>query len=176
MVKKWQLGKTPYAHKKKFELSLSDGNKIKGWRGLLKRGESDYYGFNTFRHGRIISQHDKIGFNPHPEVRQIVGELHLDHIPVTHNKREWIKESQAYKVIVEEMTEFMKPFLAKARSYTKSKIVDKRLEEKMEVQMENIAKAIRKTQELKEYALPNAVEEETTGEEGQTESRGEIEI
>ena len=162
--------------KEEFELSLSDGNKIKGWRGLLKRGESDYYGFNTFRHGRIISQHDKIGFNPHPEVRQIVGELHLDHIPVTHNKREWIKESQAYKVMVEAMTEFMKPFLAKARSYTKSKIVDKKLEEKMEVQMENIAKAIRKTQELKPYAMPNAVDEQTTGQEGEAKSQSEIEV
>ncbi len=162
--------------KEEFELTLSDGNKIKGWRGLLKRGESDYYGFNTFRHGRLISQYDKIGFNPHPEVRQIVGELHLNHIPVTHNKREWIKESQAYKVMVEAMTEFMKPFLAKARSYTKSKIVDKRLEEKMEVQMENIAKAIKKTQELKEYALPNAVDEQVTGQEGEIKSWGEIEV
>ncbi|MBI2647435.1 ATP-binding protein [Candidatus Woesearchaeota archaeon] len=130
--------------KEPFELTLSDGNKIRGWVGLLKRGESDYYGFNTFRHGRLISQHDKIGFNPHPEVRQIAT--------------------------------FMKPFLAKARSYTKSKIVDKRLEEKMEVQMENIAKAIRKTQELKGYAMPNAIEEEASSEEGQTESQGEIEI
>ena len=162
--------------KEHFELNLPDGNKIKGWVGLLLTGKSDYYGFNTFRHGRLITQHDKIGFNPHPEVRQIVGELHLDHIPVTHNKREWIKESQAYKIMVEEMTTFMKPFLAKARSYTNIKIVDKRLEEKMEVQMENIAKAIRKTQELKEYAMPNAVERGIAGEEGQTESQGEIEI
>jgi hypothetical protein len=162
--------------KEDFELELNDGNKIHGWVGLLKRGESDYYGFNTFRHGRLITQHDKIGFNPHPEVRQVVGELHMDHIPVTHNKREWIKESQAYKNMLEKMTEFIKPYLAKARSYTKSKIVDKRLEDKMQVQMENIAKAIRKTAELKEYALPNVVDEQTKGDDGTSTHEAEVEI
>src|SRR3989344_4457048 len=78
--------------------------------------------------------------------------------------------------MVEGMTEFMKPYLAKARSYTKSKIVDKRLEDKMQVQMENIAKAIRKTAELKEYALPNAVDEQTKGDDETATHESEVEI
>ena len=31
------------------------------------------------------------------ETRQIVGEIHLDYIPVTHNKREFIAESPLWQ-------------------------------------------------------------------------------
>lgn len=146
----------------KFEIPLPNGDKIWGWRGLLKNpggaGNKGFYGFNTFRRGRLITYYDKIGFNPHPEVRRIVGELHLDNVPVTHNKREWIKESSEYIMVREQMEKFMKPFLAKARKYETSSVIDSKLTEKMDVQIEIIAKAIKNTPELKAYAIPNVSE------------------
>lgn len=142
--------------KESFELKLNNGSIIKGWRGLMKVGSNKgYYGFNTFRRGRLITQYDNIGFNRHPEVRRIVGELHMDDIPVTHNKREWIKESYEYLEMEEKMREFMKPFLAKARKYEGNIKVDSNLKEKMDKQEEIIARAIRETPELKVYASPN---------------------
>lgn len=65
----------------------------KGYSG--NKGE---YGFRVFRRGRLIIQYAKIGFNPHPEARQIVGEIHLDHVPVTHNKREFIQRMMGQEV------------------------------------------------------------------------------
>jgi len=146
--------------KEKFEIELPNGDKIGGWRGLLKNpggaGNKGFYGFNTFRRGRLITYYDKIGFNPHPEVRRIVGEIHMDNVPVTHNKREWIRESSEYILVKEQMEKFMKPFLAIARKYETSSVIDSKLSEKMEVQIDLIAKAIKNTPELRVYAIPNA--------------------
>src|SRR6266849_3275735 len=89
--------------KEPFRLKLESGNDVWGWRGLLKKGsDKGEYGFRVFRRGRLIMQFAKLGFNPHPEARQIVGEIHLDHVPVTHNKREFMQESPLYQEIVTE--------------------------------------------------------------------------
>lgn len=142
--------------KELFEFKLSNGSTIKGWRGLLRVGSvKGYFGFNTFRRGRLITQYDKIGFNPHPEARRIVGEMHMDDLPVTHNKREWIREAHEYIEMEEKMRSFMKSFVIKARNYEGSTMVDSKLKEKMDVQEEIIARAIRETPELKAYATPN---------------------
>jgi len=149
--------------KKEFSFKLSNGNSIVGWIGLMKSGYSGnkgYYGFNTYRRGRLITQYDKIGFTAHPEYRRIVGELHMDDLPVTHNKREWIKEAGEYLELAEKMKEVVKPFLAKARKYETTIKVNPALEEKMQIQEDIIARAIKNTPELKQYALPNAGSEE----------------
>ena len=75
--------------KKAFTLKLLDGNTIKGWFGFkLAGGVKEWYGFNTFRQGRLITVHDKIGLSRDPKARQIVGEIYMDHVPVSHNKRQ----------------------------------------------------------------------------------------
>ena len=66
--------------------------RIHGWYGLLKEGsQRGLYGFNTFRRGRLIESYAKIGFDEHPTVARVVGEIHMDDVPVTHNKREWMR-------------------------------------------------------------------------------------
>lgn len=81
-----------------FELFTDSGARIWGWYGLLKQGSSrGCYGFSTYRLGRMITAFDKIGIPEHPTVSRIVGEIHLDHLPVTHNKREFIKDSREYR-------------------------------------------------------------------------------
>ncbi len=145
--------------KTQFDIKLNSGYNIRGWIGLVRNpggaGNKGYYGFNTFRRGRLITQYEQVGFNPHPTVRRIIGELHMDHVPVTHNKREWIKEHALYKEVEEAMKEYIKPFLVKARKYDEQHKIDKNTQEKMEQQLETIAKAINRNPELKQYSLPS---------------------
>jgi len=147
--------------KEPFKMRLESGNDIWGWRGLLRKGYSGNkgeYGFRVFRRGRLIMQYAKIGFNPHPEARQIVGEIHLDHIPVTHNKREFIQESPLWKEIAKEegiFWDFMRDIVREARSSMRKTQIDQGIIDKMEIQKDNIMKAIKKIPELKEYAFPD---------------------
>lgn len=142
-----------------FRIKLESGNEAWGWRGLLKKGsDKGDYGFRVFRRGRLIMQHAKIGFSPHPEARQIVGELHLDHVPVTHNKREFIQESLLWEEMTKEGGQFwnyMREIVRDARSSMRKTQIDQGIIDKMEVQKDNIMKAIKKIPELKEYAFPD---------------------
>lgn len=148
--------------KERFDFLLESGNKVWGWRGLLKKGsDKGNYGFRVFRRGRLIMQHAKIGFNPHPEARQITGEIHLDHVPVTHNKREFIQESPLWQEIVKEggnFWNFMRDIVREARTSVRKTQIDQGIIDKMEVQKDNIMKAIKKIPELREYAFPDTKE------------------
>jgi hypothetical protein len=162
----------PIDGKEKFEFPLESGNKAWGWRGLLKKGsDKGDYGFRVFRRGRLIMQHAKIGFNPHPEARQIIGELHLDHVPVTHNKREFIQESPLWQEIIKEegiFWNFMRDIVREARTSMRKTQIDQGILDKMEVQKDNIMKAIKKIPELKEYAFPD-IKEKAKAKEGEHE-------
>ncbi len=150
--------------KEPFKMKLESGNEIWGWRGLLKKGYSGNkgeYGFRVFRRGRLIMQYAKIGFNPHPEARQIIGEIHLDHIPVTHNKREFIQESSLWQEIIKKegiFWNFMRDIVREAYSSIRKTQIDQGILDKMETQKDNIMKAIKKIPELKEYAFPDIKE------------------
>ena len=148
--------------KEEFRLKLESGNEVWGWRGLLKKGsDKGDYGFRVFRRGRLILQHAKIGFNPHPEARQVIGELHLDHVPVTHNKREFIQESPLWQEIIKEegiFWQFMRDLLKEARSSVRKTQIDQGILDKMEIQKDNIMRAIKKIPQLKEYAFPEQKE------------------
>src|SRR5207244_3050252 len=76
---------------------LPSGQRIYGWFGLMKESsQTGHYGFNTFRYGRMITCYDKIGFNPHATLARIVGELNMDHVPVTHDKRDFLRDSDPF--------------------------------------------------------------------------------
>jgi len=158
--------------KEPFRFKLESGNEIWGWRGLLKKGsDKGEYGFRVFRRGRLIMQFAKLGFNPHPEARQIVGEIHLDHVPVTHNKREFIQESSLYQEVVDEegiFWNFMRNLVREARTSIRKTQIDQGIIDKLEIQKENIMKAVKRIPELKEYAFPDLKEKVRAkdGEEG----------
>lgn len=169
----------PPSGKEEFRFKVESGNEVWGWRGLLKKGsERGDYGFRVFRRGRLIMQYAKLGFNPHPEARQIVGELHLDHVPVTHNKREFIQESPLYKEIADEGTifwNFMRELVREARSSMRKTQINQGILDKMEEQKENIMKAIKKLPELKEYAFPD-VRDKKSSDGKNAEGKTEMEI
>ena len=81
--------------KRNISIETPSGAKIYGWVGLLEHSsQKGFYGFDTFRYERLITCYDKFGFSSHPNHARIIGELHMGHIPVTMNKREWNKESK----------------------------------------------------------------------------------
>ncbi len=169
----------PSDGKEPFKFKVESGNEVWGWRGLLKKGsDKGDYGFRVFRRGRLIMQYAKIGFNPHPESRQIVGEIHLDHVPVTHNKREFIQESPFWQEIIEEggiFWEFMRNIVREARSSMRKTQIDQGIIDKMDVQKENILKAIKEIPELKEYAFPD-IKEKIKTKEGEHDGIDQAEI
>ena len=84
--------------KREFELKMKDGNVIHGWYGLLAEGSSKgYYGFHTYRRNRMITTFDKLVIGEDPTLSRVIGEIHLDGVPVTHNKREFIRDSRIYR-------------------------------------------------------------------------------
>lgn len=143
--------------KKNFEIILSDGNKIYGWYGLLKHGSNrGLYGFNTFRRGRMITSYDKLGIPYHPTVSKIIGEIHMNHVPVSSNKRGWEAEANEYKeaeILLKK--EFME-IVAKARESSMNEKIDKDVLEKTELWKTEMVKVV-KTENLLENFSKNAV-------------------
>ncbi len=95
--------------KNKFELDLDNGISVCGWFGFKVAENSKHnFGFNTYRNKRLITFYDKTGLSSTQKSKQIIGEIHLNHIPVTHNKRGWIKESLEYKAFEKKFIEFLR--------------------------------------------------------------------
>ena len=79
------------------DMDLGFGRRIRGRLGLLrKRSIGGQYGVHLFKNGRLIRAFEKFGFSAHPENSRLVGELHLDHVPVNFSKSGFIEESAEY--------------------------------------------------------------------------------
>lgn len=150
--------------KKDFQIILPCGNKIYGWYGLLKHGSNrGLYGFNTFRRGRMITSYDKLGIPYHPTVSKIIGEIYMDHVPVSSNKKGWEQESDEYKeaeVLLKK--EFME-IVAKARESSMSEKIDKDVLEKTELWKAEMVKVV-KTENLLENVSKNHVRKKVNDE------------
>ena len=159
--------------RKDFEISLN-GNKISGWYGLMKESsQKGFYGFNVFRRGRMITCYDKIGIPEHATVARIVGEINLDHIPVTHNKREFIKDSQEYIGAEEALSRKFKDIVRDARRKSKDDKVTTNVKQEVDLWKNRIAEAL-KTDELKSLVEPN-IKENKPNQEGKKKDDVDIE-
>lgn len=79
------------------KIQLRNRNDMRGWIGLLKkRSVKGDYGMHLYKNGRLIRAFDKFGMRRHPEVARVVGELHLDHVPVNFSKSGFLTESPEY--------------------------------------------------------------------------------
>ena len=84
--------------KTKLSIPLQNDRVIHGYVALLKkRSIKGHYGIHLFKNGRLIKAFSKFGFSSHPEHAKIVGELHLDHVPVNFSKSEFIHETPEYE-------------------------------------------------------------------------------
>lgn len=118
----------------KFEIKISQNQKLCGWYGLMKKGsDKGQYGFTTFRRGRMITCYDKIGIPHHPTVSKIIGEIHMDHVPVSHSKKEFETESTEYKEAVELLTNEFHDIVKKARITSLASKVTENIELETEI-------------------------------------------
>ena len=93
-----------------------DGGVAKGWWGYQLAGlNKSYYGFHTYRRGRLVTTYDKIGLTPNQDIKQIIGDLHIEGIPITHDKKGWLKSSYQFQHLENEMREYFKPFEKKPK-------------------------------------------------------------
>jgi hypothetical protein len=140
--------------KRNISIVTPSGEGIYGWVGLLKHSsQKGFYGFDTFRYDRLITCYDKFGFYAHPNHARIVGELHIGHIPVTMNKREWNKESKEYEEAFECVKQDIHDMVELSQNMAKEKKVDTTVINKLEQFKEGLAHAM-SCEELKEYTLP----------------------
>lgn len=96
--------------KHEFEFEFK-GGKAKGWWGYQLSGSNkSYYGFHTYRRGRLVTTYDKIGLTPNQDIKQIIGDIHIEGIPITHDKKGFLKSSAHYKDLEQQMREYFKPF------------------------------------------------------------------
>jgi len=105
--------------KQEIKIKLESGKEIIGWFGFKLAGAlKNQYGFNTFRNKRLITIYDKIGLVKDQKSKQVVGEIHIDHVPVSHNKRQWITESKEYKEVERALTEYIRNYDRKLTKLT----------------------------------------------------------
>src|SRR3989344_3375662 len=98
-----------------FEFEFS-GGKAKGWWGYQLSGlNKSYYGFHTYRRGRLVTTYDKMGLTPNQDIKQIIGDIHIEGIPITHDKKSWLKSSKQYQDLESQIREHFKPFEKKPK-------------------------------------------------------------
>jgi len=148
--------------KKEFEIKLNN-NKIYGWYALMKESsQKGFYGFNIFRRGRMITCYDKIGLKEHATIARITGEINLDHVPVTHNKREFIKDSDEYIIAEEALSKEFKNIIKEARKKAKDDKITDHVKQEVDIWKDKIAESL-KTDELNNL-LPNLKEKKSVNE------------
>ena len=103
----------------------------------------------------MITIYDKIGLEgEHPTKARITGEIHMDFVPVTHNKREWIKESEEYIKVEAALIQEFKEIRKKARERAEDdKLKSPRVQEEVENWKDSALEAL-KTPEIKSYFSP----------------------
>lgn len=82
-----------------FETTI-DGHKIHGYYAIAANPTTKTSGFDLYRRGRLICNYVKLGYNWHPDFNAITGEIHLDHMPVATNKREFMRESTEWQAFM----------------------------------------------------------------------------
>jgi hypothetical protein len=105
-----------------FEFDVN-GKTVLGWYGLQRIfTPKTGYGFDLIRHNRIVKRHEKIGFNAHPKLNKIVGEIHLDEFSVTNNKNDFIRGTDDWNDFEEWMKETVRPLVDLANRRYPSKL------------------------------------------------------
>lgn len=102
---------------KKSEFTFEfNGGKAWGWWGYQLAGlNKSYYGFHTYRRGRLVTTYDRIGLTPNQDIKQIIGDLQIEGIPITHDKKGWLKSSSQFQELESKMREYLKPFEKKPK-------------------------------------------------------------
>ena len=116
---------------------------INWWVALMKdSSQKGYYWFQTYRNNRLIIPFNKIWFSAHPTVARIYWELHLDFVPVTHNKKSFEKESDEYKTVEQLLELELKDIVNEARKKKWEELQTKQVKDQTEVWESKTTEAI----------------------------------
>jgi len=117
-----------YDSEERFSFEAMDGQ-VTGFIAILEKPLGNgKWGFSTFKNNRLIESHSKIGLGSasvDTSDKFIYGQIHMNSVPVTSDKREWIKHSTRYHVVERKIIQIARPFKAKAKIYEKS-LLDKK--------------------------------------------------
>ena len=84
--------------RREISISLPGSDRLVGWIGLLKkRSIKGDYGIHLYRKRRLIKAFAKFGIRAHPEIAKVIGEIHLDHVPVNFHKTGFLTETLEYR-------------------------------------------------------------------------------
>jgi len=118
-----------FTEKKDFKIEVRNGV-LSGFVGILKKPlKEGYWGFHTFWNKKMIVPFSKIGF---PSIsfefsdKLIHGQVHMDHLSTTYDKREWIVTSPEYREANKKLAALVKPFRNRAKIYEKSLVEKKK--------------------------------------------------
>lgn len=162
---------------KQFDIETKFG-KIHGIIGLMKEGsQKGLYGFDLFRKGRMVRPYEKFAIPEHPTSARIMGEIHLDFVPITHEKNHFIEESDEYEESERKCreSEIFKEIVKEARKKATKETITKQVQEKTELWEDYLAKAYRDP-DLKSIINPNVKTKEEKPQEKDDGDKGKEEL
>jgi hypothetical protein len=170
---KWSAG-----YPEKFEINTKFG-KVYGIIGLMtESSQKGLYGIDLFRKNRLIRPYAKLGIPEHPTVASIMGEIHMNFVPVTHEKNKFIEDSEEYEEVENACKEsaIFKKIIREARKSQVERGIDEKTDEKVRGWEDNLAQAYRDP-ELKDMINPTAIGKgnEADAEEGKKKEKKEVE-
>lgn len=150
---------------KTFEFDTKFG-KIHGVIGLMKESsQKGLYGFDLFRKGRMIRTYNRFAIREHSTHAKIMGEIHLDFVPVTHEKNRFIEESEEYEIAEKicRESELFKRIQRDSEKRSSGDRVTEQVKERTNLWEDHIARALREP-DLKSIIDPNVKTKSTTPE------------
>lgn len=109
----------------RFDEEVRPGWRIRGYVALDKKTHNDgLYGFHLYRENQLIQSWDKSWIPAHLMTSRIIGEAHLDYMPVNFNKQGFKKQSEEWVLTTEFMKEHLKPMVRASREASRGRSDD----------------------------------------------------
>jgi hypothetical protein len=102
--------------------SPSHKRRVTGWVALDAQTHNDgQYGFNLYRNNQLIETWDKSWFSAHLMTSRIIGEAHLDFMPVNFNKQGFQTQSAEWRETRDHMTDWLRPVVQASREASRGR-------------------------------------------------------
>lgn len=95
---------------------------IRGWVGLDTQTHNDgFYGIDLFKNNQLIEQYNQDFFKSHLMTSRILGEAHLDFVPVNFNKVDFTRGTPEWELAKTEMTSILRPLAKASREMSRNR-------------------------------------------------------
>jgi hypothetical protein len=100
----------PTAERHEFDLEAG-GGRLRGWYGVLAEGGPPVEpGLRCYRLGRLVGAGESFG---HPTLARLVGEVDVPNVPLTMNKGDFDRDSEAWVDVEERMHRLLAPLVGR---------------------------------------------------------------